>query len=102
MTHIALDTHRTVLDVFHDSAAYCTGYMQKLSAAFGAHSTFTYHQKIYHGAKLTGIGGLMLASVFTWNVEGVIAGGFAIGDEILKVEEAGENALNSMPNSKLS
>lgn len=88
--------------VFHDSADHCLRHLQKIQAAFGAHSPLSSNQKYYRAAKLLGVGSLVFASGLSFNLEGVIGGSFAIGDELLKVEEFGEVALKNTPQPKFS
>lgn len=85
--------HKRVSELFQSSSECCAHHLNKISAAFGTHSGYSTNQKYYHAAKLLGMSGLFLVSAFTLNVEGVIGGGFAVGDEVLKVEEVGEAAI---------
>ncbi|MEM6812202.1 MAG: hypothetical protein AAF549_07020 [Pseudomonadota bacterium] len=54
---------------------------QKIHAGFQALES-SGHSRNYHRAKIAGLGTLFVASVATYNVEGVIAVSMSIGDEI--------------------
>lgn len=63
--------------------------VRNLVAAFGAKSSYSAGEKVYHAGKCVVLGGLLGFSVMTLNVEGMLGTGFAQADEIVELHNRG-------------
>ena len=76
----------------------------RIAAALGAHSDFG-SSRGYHTAKTVAAVGLLAASAFSLNLEGVLRAGFMAADEIRTLDDVGRSTLahlHAVPGAHIS
>lgn len=83
---------------------FVSEHSSRIAAALGAHSDFG-SSRGYHTVKTIAAVGLLAASAFSLNLEGVLGAGFMAADEIRTLDDVGRSTLahlHAVPTAHIS
>jgi len=84
----------TVAQKGHDLRSSSSSHITRIYSGFQS-LELNGQSKTYHAFKAVGLCGICLSSLFTLNVEGVIASGIGLGDEITYLEKLPPHLIGS-------